>query len=428
MEVPSGFPIRSYYHNHFRFNQNRATNEKETIRIGMSDLSLSAAFCTVENNLFEECDGDPEIISVKSCDNYIRNNTFLKCLGTVSLRHGDRTEVSGNFFLGQNKTAEFEGSTIGCGGVRVYGKDHKIFNNYFEGLTGSLWDAACTLTCGDAYNEGVTNSSDLTKHYVVENLEFTHNTLVNNASDIEIGYRDDWGKAPINCLIANNIIVQNSNQVVTVKTSGKESDIHFADNIIYISGTGIWGDIAFADNEASNIDPLLERSDCRAPATHCDVLLPTQIYKLTSNSPAINASTENTFVYVTADSEGQPKIGLRDLGADEYNGVDEISNGVLDASYVGPNAVPFVESNTLTALPFLYEDALDLMIYPNPFSGSVHICCDGNGLVCIYNLAGQCVDQFEIADSYEWTAPEKGVYLVVVNRKGKIDRLKILAQ
>ena len=279
-------------HNHFRFNTPRVTNEKETIRVGMSDLSLSSGFCTIENNLFEECDGDPEIISVKSCDNFIRNNTFIKCLGTVSLRHGNRTEVSGNFFLGQNKTASFEGSTIGCGGVRVYGKDHKIFNNYFEGLTGSLWDAACTLTQGDASNYGVTQNSDLTKHYVVENLEFSHNTLVNNASDIEIGYRTDWGREPVNCLIANNIIVQDKNRVTKVHETGSDAGVHFADNIIYTSGTGVWGDISFSADEAVNEDPLLVLTDCRAFGSNCEAKIPIQIYKLTGESPARDAQQQ----------------------------------------------------------------------------------------------------------------------------------------
>ena len=106
-------------HNIFRNNGPRATNEKETIRVGMSDISMWNAYCTVENNLFEDCDGDPEIISVKSGGNFIRNNTFRRCLGTLSLRHGNNTLIDGNYFFGEGKTAEFEGSTIGCGGVRV---------------------------------------------------------------------------------------------------------------------------------------------------------------------------------------------------------------------------------------------------------------------------------------------------------------------
>ncbi|MEO0875758.1 MAG: chondroitinase-B domain-containing protein, partial [Bacteroidota bacterium] len=51
-------------------------------------MSLSSGYTIVEHNLFEDCDGDPEIVSVKSCDNIIRHNTFLASYGTLSLRHG----------------------------------------------------------------------------------------------------------------------------------------------------------------------------------------------------------------------------------------------------------------------------------------------------------------------------------------------------
>jgi len=327
-------------HNHFRNIGPRVENEKETIRVGYSKLSLASAYTIIEDNLFEECDGDPEIISVKSCDNIVRNNTFYRSLGTVSLRHGNRVEVSGNFFIGDGKTAEFDGGTIGCGGVRVYGKDHKIFNNYFEGLTGFRWDAACTLTGGDASNDNVTQDSDLTKHYQIENLEFTHNTLINNFSDIEIGYRDDWSKDPKNVLIANNIIIQNENPVTTVYDN-RDGGVSFSDNIIYISGTGSWGDRSFSADEAKNHDPLLELSNCKIPAVDCAEEFPNAIYKIASvASPAIDPYPLYNIVEATNDLEGQPTVGVRDLGADEYNSTDPILNGRLDSRHVGPDAIP----------------------------------------------------------------------------------------
>jgi len=423
-----GTPQVSQYdridHNHFRFNGPRATNEKETIRIGMSDLSLSSAYCTVENNLFEECDGDPEVISVKSCDNYIRNNTFLKCCGTLSLRHGDRTEVSGNFFLGQGKTAQYtnddlEVSTIGCGGVRVYGKDHKIFNNYFEGLTGDVWDAACTLTLGDASNSNVTNSSDLTKHYVVENLEFIHNTLVNNVSDIEIGYSNNgnYTKDPVHCLIANNIIVQDSSAISTVHTSGAEADITFSDNIFYTSGTGTYGDISFTATQATNVDPQLTLSNKRAPGSSSAATVPTAIYKLASTSPAMDYDVTSVADYNTFDAEGQAMVGLRDLGADEYNSTDAITNGVLDATHVGPDAVEFSESIVSTSVTLSTDDSR-LVAYPNPFTNTTTIAYPGTAHLHIFNMAGQLVQRAAMTDTYQWTPTEKGIFVVELSSDG----------
>src|SRR5262249_20794923 len=49
-------------HNYFFNLGPRVDNEKETIRVGDSSVSLSSGFTTIEYNLFEQCDGDPEIV------------------------------------------------------------------------------------------------------------------------------------------------------------------------------------------------------------------------------------------------------------------------------------------------------------------------------------------------------------------------------
>ncbi|RZK44838.1 MAG: hypothetical protein EOO94_04870, partial [Pedobacter sp.] len=201
-------------HNHFKNNGPRADNEKESIRVGVSTLSKSSGFTTIEYNLFEDCDGDPEVVSIKSCDNTIRFNTFVRCLGTLCLRQGFRSTAEGNYFFGDNKTGTFNGGTIGAGGIRVYGKDHKIINNYFSGLTGSKWDAAITITNGDVNN----NSTSVAEHYLPENLIVAHNTLVNNKSNIEIGFTNNgnYPLRPINCLIADNVVIENTTPIITV--------------------------------------------------------------------------------------------------------------------------------------------------------------------------------------------------------------------
>ncbi len=161
-------------HNYFYNIGPRHENEMEAIRVGWSELSLTDGFTVIENNLFEECDGDPEIISVKSCKDTVRYNTFRRCMGTVSLRHGDGSVIHDNFFLGEGKA--------GTGGVRIYARNHKIYNNYFAGLTGYTWDAAITLTNGD------TDTGSLSAHWRIDNVIISHNTLVDNYSNIEIGY------------------------------------------------------------------------------------------------------------------------------------------------------------------------------------------------------------------------------------------------
>lgn len=85
--------------NHFGPRPELGVNGGETIRVGTSDWSLYNSYTTVEYNLFEECNGEIEAISNKSCGNIYRYNTFLNCQATLTLRHGNRCSVYGNFFF-----------------------------------------------------------------------------------------------------------------------------------------------------------------------------------------------------------------------------------------------------------------------------------------------------------------------------------------
>jgi len=332
-------------HNHFKNNGPRADNEKESIRVGVSTLSKSSGFTTIEYNLFEDCDGDPEIVSIKSCDNIVRYNTFVRCLGTLCLRQGFRSTVEGNYFFGDNKTAVFNGGTIGCGGIRVYAKDHKIINNYFQGLTGAKWDAAITITNGDVNN----NSSSVADHYLPENLVIAFNTLVNNKSNIEIGFDNNgnYPLRPINNMIANNIVIDNTNPIIKSYSASALAGVSFSNNILYPTGTSSVG-IAVNPGEITVTDPLLVQPACSAPV-NCAGSNAYQVLRLSSNSPAINNAT-GTYPFVTMDYEKQQRNGVKDIGADEFSSGAPITvaHGALDATQVGPGAVDYTYSYTLS--------------------------------------------------------------------------------
>ena len=303
-------------HNLFKNNGPRVDNGQESIRIGVSTLSHSSAYSIIEYNLFEDCDGDPEIISVKSSDNTIRFNTFVRCLGTVCLRQGFRTVVEGNYFFGDNKTAVFNGGTIGAGGLRIYAKDHKIFNNYFQGLTGVKWDAAITLTNGD-----VTNSSTSTSdHYLPENNQIVFNTLVNNASDIEVGFPNggSYPLAPINNLIANNIVVNNANPIIKSYSSTSLAGVSFSNNMMKPTGSSSIG-ISTTAAQVINADPLLLQPVCVDQGSPCNLSNAHNVYRLSASSPAIDAAT-GSFGFVTRDFEQRARTGAKDIGAHEFNG------------------------------------------------------------------------------------------------------------
>ena len=72
-------------HNYFAGRPNLGWNGGETLRIGTSGVSMKNSRTIVEDNLFEDCDGEAEIISIKSCENVIRRNAFVSSAGAVTL-------------------------------------------------------------------------------------------------------------------------------------------------------------------------------------------------------------------------------------------------------------------------------------------------------------------------------------------------------
>ncbi len=420
-------------HNIFRDNTPRVDNEKETIRIGVSDLSNLNAYTVVEYNLFENCDGDPEIISIKSNCDTIRHNTFRRCLGTICLRQGRGSVVEGNFMFGENKTALFNGGIIGCGGVRMYGLNHKIFNNYFEELTGDKWDAALTITNGDVTN----SSTSLSSHFLPENIIITNNTLINNVSNIEIGFDNNgsYRKPPINCMIANNIITAIANPLVKYYSSASLAGVSFVNNILYPTETATIGLTSYNDTQVKNIDPQMIVTDCRAFDQDCENKLPFSLYKLTVSSPAVNAST--AYDFVTTDFEGQPAIGIRDIGADEYNIAFPVVNGPMDETSAGPEAPEnyTYELNEIVGWKNIVNNEISVM--PNPFNGTtqltIHNTKAGKISVNLYNTLGEQIQQNEIEANegmvqMKISTKQKGLLFCLIQLPNKTFSLKFISK
>jgi poly(beta-D-mannuronate) lyase len=293
-------------HNYFFNLGPRADNEKETIRVGDSSVSQSSGFTVIEHNLFEQCDGDPEIVSVKTNDNIVRYNTFRRSKGGLTARQGNRSQLYGNFFLGEN--------TEGTGGIRAYGNDHKIFNNYFEGLTGTANYAPIAITNGDADGAELPGA-DQSKHYRPQRITIANNTLVGNASNIEIG--GSYTLAPRDITLADNLIVGNAGEIVKYRTA--PINPVYAGNIY--DGTAVLG-ITATETQFRKADPLLVTEN--------------GVQKLGAGSPAIDASANN-YDYVAEDFEGQTRDALRDVGADEF-GAFVSQRRPLTAANAGLNA------------------------------------------------------------------------------------------
>jgi poly(beta-D-mannuronate) lyase len=291
-------------HNHFRNIGPRAENEMEAIRVGWSEISESSGFTVVEYNLFENCDGDPEIVSVKSNDNTVRYNTFRASQGSLTYRHGNRGQIYGNFFLGEGKP--------GTGGIRIYGQDHTIYNNYFEGLTGTGYDAALQLDGGD-----VDTSGALSSHWRVYRATVVNNTFVNNVSNIEIGANYDL--APVDSVIADNVVVGSEGKLFNELM--EPESMTYSRNIAWPIESAAIG-VDQPDSAILEADPLLSFDG--------------SLYRLGADSPAIDAGTGGHDV-VTDDMDGQARAGAADVGADELYSA-EATRGLLSPDEVGPEA------------------------------------------------------------------------------------------
>lgn len=207
-------PLHRIDHNYFGYrianldSNGKELNGQEIIRIGDSSTSMQTAACTIEDNTFDNCDGEIETISNKSCGNIYRHNTFLSCAGTLTLRHGNNCTVDANTFLGNGKTA--------TGGVRIIGEGHIVTNNYFEQLNGNNYRAAICIVRGK-------DNSALNEYYQVKDVEISNNTFVNCKEAFCINYNSssECNMAPLATTIENNIVYnESSNRIVTVAQTG----------------------------------------------------------------------------------------------------------------------------------------------------------------------------------------------------------------
>jgi poly(beta-D-mannuronate) lyase len=401
-------------HNYFYKNSPRAVNEKESIRIGNSLLCNSSGFTTVEFNLFEECDGDPEIVSVKSNDNLIRHNTFNRNHGSLTLRQGNRTRVEGNYFFGGGKAnGMFETQPIYTGGVRVYGTDHVIINNYFEGLLGAVWDAPITLTQGEVITGSSTNYS---LHYRAERITIAYNTLVNNANGIEIGYPKSDGsynKKLSDIKIANNLVVGSQNNLVKIYTD-QQGEVTWLNNIMYPTGTAqlITGGPAFTNDQVVVQNPNL--------------VLNGTIWKATSTSPVIANAVSS--LNVTEDIEAQLRPSLSNAGADHFS-TDLVTYFPVTIADVGPNA-------TEATLSVITSNVPAMLLYPNPTKGYFELSVpflENELTIELYTIHGQVIAKGTYAVvsgkiQFNLDNQPAGLYILRVNLDGTPVNYKVIKQ
>ena len=309
-------------HNHFRNFYPGKSNGYETIRLGSSQYSHSSGNTLVDHNLFERCNGEAEIISVKTNDNTIRHNTFRNSRGMLTLRNCHTCLVEGNYFLN-------DGSQKSSQGVRFYGQGHVIINNYFQNLGGS----AILVKTGDIerrtdprwkYEERDGDLRNWGGYQRPENVLIAFNTIINCSVAFSLGETGKRAKTyPLparNITIANNLIV--SDRKTINNDLGLWKDFTFESNIFYSSHQKAKLGWALPPKAYRTINPELTQKN--------------ELMTLTRQSPALDAATGNHLA-VTHDIYGQLRNDPKDIGAEEMTTSQKQFN-VLTQNDVGPNA------------------------------------------------------------------------------------------
>jgi poly(beta-D-mannuronate) lyase len=283
------------HHNYFHDFTSPGANGAETIRFGLSGLSLSNGFGIIEHNLFIRCNGENELISIKSSSNTIRYNTILDSPGTqLTLRHGNDCLVYGNYLKNTD-------------GIRIFGDRHQVFSNYLEGNT-------IGINIGNGDGE-VSDGAPLTSHDRPDECVIGFNTLVNNTTHYVMSGRTN-GLGATDTTFVNNIIQGGG---VVADINGPNSGAVWDDNILW--NTGGAGDMPSGGYATQN--PLLARDA-------------NNVLRLQAGSPAIDSAV-GSYPAVTFDMDGQPRTSAKDKGADEVSSAPVTAKLLSPADFTGPS-------------------------------------------------------------------------------------------
>ena len=300
-------------HNYFAGRPALGRNGGETMRIGTSQVSMNNSRTVVEDNYFEHCDGEAEFISNKSCENIYRRNSFVECKGALVMRHGNRCTVEGNWFFGKGKD--------GTGGIRLIGEDHKVYNNYLDGLVGRGFESALPIV------NGIPNSKP-NEYFRVQRAIIAFNTLVNCEQNITfgvgVGFRNRAEPA-MNVTVANNLIVPRSATTQPiVRFEDKPIDTKYFGNVFYGGEVGLPEDVMQAGG-ARSIDPMLRESE-------------SGLIKPTASSDVIRAAPLPELSFITHDIEGKPRDpNAASAGCFEMGSKEEAKHRPLTSRDVGPD-------------------------------------------------------------------------------------------
>ncbi|WP_204346802.1 chondroitinase-B domain-containing protein [Psychroserpens algicola] len=229
--------IRNYHkiiNNHFGPRPRKGGARGETIQLGSSFTSMSPSNTLIANNLFEECNGEVEIISSKTNFNIIKNNVFYKSEGSVVTRHGNYVAVDGNYFIGNGENDQY-------GGIRIINTGHWVTNNLFYKIKGKNFRSPIAIMNGIP-------KSPLNRYNQVTDVVVAYNTFVDSDSPWQFGVGTNISQADVlpeseirsaralRTEVVNNIIYNSEGDPNPIIEHDKADGVTFASNIIDNNG------------------------------------------------------------------------------------------------------------------------------------------------------------------------------------------------
>jgi poly(beta-D-mannuronate) lyase len=195
----------------------------------------------------------------------------------LTLRHGNRCRVEGNFFLGKQKQ--------GSGGIRIIGEDHVVVNNYIDGvMQGGFW-----------ITSGIPNSP-LVGYFQARNCLVAFNTVVGSRGPcIELAAglgASGRTLAPEGITVANNLFVIGAGCALLKGTH--EEGYRWIGNVV--SGPGVQAHAGFRlmEGELALVDGLRRLP----PVAHV-------------------LAAEGSFPDVQVDIDGPPRVNPVEVGCDQ---------------------------------------------------------------------------------------------------------------
>ena len=315
----AGNPSINNYHkinnNHFGPRPPKGGPSAETIQIGNSFTSMSPSYTQVENNLFERCNGEVEVISSKTNFNEFRNNVFYKSEGSLVTRHGNYCIVDGNYFIGDEQSPH-------AGGVRLIGTGHWVTNNYFYNLRGEIFRGPLAVMNGIP-------KSPLNRYIQVTDVVVAYNTWVNCKSPWQLGVGSNIdqrdvlpaseirSETPIRTLVANNIIYNDKGDEMPIVRYDSIDGIDFQSNVINNQG------VAFRGVEG------LEEMDISLQEVEDNIWGPS------SDLSKVDVHMGFDFDKISTDLLGNSRAGNNTVGA--INGSNAQKPNIMDLSKYGPD-------------------------------------------------------------------------------------------